>query len=190
MDSQNSGDMVACSLGPAEQRALKKKLEMDLIPHVVSRTQLADGICLVFKQVPGLLDTLENLVELDQGCCTFLTHQIELNDQTITLTTRSEGQGVALAQNYLNDAAKNGGGMSSGNGLKLTLLAVACGLACAVPWMFAAVGIGGSVLGAGVMGVEFLVLGVLGTGAGAYFLYKRRSVFLKGGKKNADRCGC
>jgi hypothetical protein len=190
MVGQNSSTKIACSLAPAEERALKKKLETELIPHVISRAQMADGICLAFRQVPGLQDTLERLVELDKGCCTFLDHEIELQDQTITMRIRSEGQGVALAQAFLNDAAMNNGYTSSGNGLKLMLLAAACGVACAAPWLFAGLGIGGSMLSAGTLGIEFLVLGVLGTGAGAYFLYKRKSLFLRGRKKNADRCGC
>ncbi len=101
MDDSNNQKPIACTLTPAAQRAETKRFKAELAPHVLTRERLADGARLTFTAVNGLREKIDLLVELDIGCCAFLDHHVESDDHTITLTIRSQGQGIALAQEIL-----------------------------------------------------------------------------------------
>lgn len=101
MDKPNLSKTFACTLTSAEQRKETKRIKSELGPHVLTGERLKDGARLVFATVPGLRENIDRFVELDERCCSFLDHQVEGDSQTVTLTVRSEGQGITLAQEFL-----------------------------------------------------------------------------------------
>jgi len=100
MDELNLSEPVACTPTSAAQRAVIKRIRAELAPRVLTRERLLDGVCLRFAVAPGLRKKIDQLVELDKGCCAFLEYKVESDAQIITLTVRSQGRGIALAQEF------------------------------------------------------------------------------------------
>ena len=130
MDGKTTSTPVACTLTPASQRAEIKRFRAELAPYILKRERLKDGARLTFTDAPGLRAKIERLVALDQNCCTFLKHQVESDDEVITLTIKSEGSGIPLAQDFLEVQAPANGNRSHSTSLKAVAVVTACGLAC------------------------------------------------------------
>ena len=93
---------------------------------------------------------------------------------------RSQGQGIALAQEFLDvmRPSADAGAASAGAGrlnAKWMLLAGACGLACAAPLILGAAGLGVAGIGFGTVGVELGVVGLVAVGIAAYVYYRKRN---------------
>ncbi|MFT6605664.1 MAG: hypothetical protein ACJA2X_000840 [Halocynthiibacter sp.] len=189
MDDLNLSKPVACTPTSPEQRAQTARLKADLAPQVLEREQLSDGVRLRFALSPEMRAQIERLVTFDKGCCDYLEHRIASSAEGLTLTVRSQGQGIEIAQNFLSlGTDKN----SKPRGkLKVFALLGVCGLACSAPLLLAAAGIGAASISLAAVGKELAVLGLIAMGGAAYFLYarKKRAAVTKG-KSNADRCGC
>lgn len=190
MDDLNLSTPVACTLTTGEQRLQTKRYKTELAPHVLKRERLTDGAHLTFAAVPGVRENIDRLVEMDKGCCAFLEHQVESDMQTVTLTVRSQGQGISLAQEFLKELAPSEPVEKRNTYLKAMVLAGACGLACSVPLLLGVAGLSVTGIGLGALGVEFLALGLVAAGLSAYVYFKKRRVAAKDGGENANRCSC
>lgn len=85
---------VACTLtGPSQQQRLDEWSE--LIRSASSRTNLPDGVRLVFPSDGTLLARLGELILAEQQCCAFLDFVLAFGDGslTLTVTTDAEGEG-------------------------------------------------------------------------------------------------
>lgn len=190
MDDLSNIKPVACTLTPAAQRAEIRRFKTDLGPHVLTRERLDDGARLTFAAVPGLREKIDLLVELDRGCCTFLEHEVESNEKTVTLTVRSQGQGIALAQGFLKELAPRKQGRALGVNSKLAALAGVGGLACVAPFILGALSLGVTGIGVNAFEVEVATLGLAAMATMAYVYYRKRNNRLKEKEANADRCSC
>ena len=190
MDELTFSKPVVCTLTPAAQRAETKRFKADLAPHVLKRERLSNGTRLTFAAVSGLREKIEMLVELDKGCCAYLDHQIESDARTITLSVRSEGQGIALAQEFLTDLPPTKDAKVRGDIFKMLALVGACGVACSAPLILGAVGLGVASIGLGTTELEIGILGLVAAGVAAYVYYRKRAIAVAKGGKNANRCGC
>ena len=66
-----------CSL-PSDSLADRlAMIRREILPHVMRREALADGVALEFEHTPGMEETLENLVAFERGCCGGLTWELE-----------------------------------------------------------------------------------------------------------------
>lgn len=190
MDGKTTSAPVACTLTPASQRAEINSFRAELVPHVLKRERLEDGARLTFASVPGLRAKIERLVQLDQGCCAFLNHQEESDDEVIVLTVKSEGAGIPLAQDFLDVLSSTSGNKSRGTGLKAVAIATACGLACSAPLVLSALGLGAASIGLGAVGIEIAAMGLIVMAALGYWYYKQKRVHAARRDDNANRCGC
>ncbi len=179
-----------CTFTPPAQRAEVRRIKADLAPLVVAQTRLDDGARLTFAAAPGMRQKVDLLLALDTGACADFDTQVENDARMVTLTLRSQGKGVALAQNYLNDTASATSVKTAQRHWKWVAVAGACGLACSAPILLGAMGLGAAGIGLGAMGIELGVLGVVAITTLAYVMYKRRHRRSKKGAENADRCGC
>jgi hypothetical protein len=102
MDDLNLSKPVACTPTSPEQRAQTARLKADLAPQVLEREQLSDGVRLRFALSPEMRAQIERLVTFDKGCCDYLEHRIASSAEGLTLTVRSQGQGIEIAQNFLS----------------------------------------------------------------------------------------
>lgn len=189
MDGTSESRPVACTLTPKSQREETRRFRAEIAPHVIGRERLKDGARLTFRSTPELRESIERLVELDKGCCTFLDHRVEDNGSQLTLEVTSEGSGVPLAREFLSVLAPKTE-RRWGVGLKAGALIGACGLACTAPFLFGAVGLGVLGVGAGAMLAEIVTLGLVVMAVGAYWYYKRKKPLSVEGTPNENRCGC
>lgn len=190
MDGKTTSAPVACTLTPASQRAEIKRFSAELAPHVLKRERMEDGARLTFASVPGLRAKIERLVELDQGCCTFLNHQVESDDKIIELAIKSEGPGIPLAQDFLDVREPANRNWSGGTSFKTVTIATACGLACSAPIVLSALGLGAAGIGLGAVGIEIAAMGLIVMAVLGYWYYKRKRVHAAGKDNNANRCSC
>ncbi len=187
MDGITNNEPVACTLTPPAQRAETNQFRREIAPHILKRELLSNGARLTFTNSPALRKSIDRLVELDKGCCSFLEHRVETSGDSIILEVTGEGSGIPLAQGFL-EALEPPHGRSFGSGLKITALVGACGLACSAPLVFGALGLG--FVGAGTMFVEFAALGLLLIVGAAYWYYTKRRAIVVKGTVNENRCGC
>ncbi|MBL4766542.1 MAG: hypothetical protein JKY94_02315 [Rhodobacteraceae bacterium] len=190
MDDLNLSTPVACTLTTNEQRMETKRYKTELTPHVLKRERLADGARLTFTAVPGMRENIERLVEMDKGCCAFLEHQIESDSQTVTLTVRGQGQGIALAQEFLTELAPIESVKPRATSLKVMALVGACGLACSAPLLIGMAGLSVAGIGLSTIGVEFAVLALVAAGVTAYVYFRKKRVAARDRSENANRCSC
>ncbi len=183
MDDINLSTPIACTLSVDEQKRETKGFQKTLRPHVISQEKLPDGARITFRNLPSVAEGLNQLVDLDADCCQFLTHKIDDQGDEISLTTRSHGAGIALAQEFLTELAP----VKSTTDMKIAGLLGVCGLACASPFLLGALGIG-AVGSLGAPGMGIAILGVAIVGGIGYGLYRKSKS--KGKVENANRCGC
>ncbi|WP_417462932.1 hypothetical protein [Kordiimonas sp.] len=186
MDGITNSEPVACTLTPAAQRAETNQFRREIAPHILKRELLSNGARLTLANSPELRKSIDRLVELDKGCCSFLKHRVETVGDSITLEVTGEGSGIPLAQGFLQALAAPR--PRFGNGLKMSAFLGACGLACSAPLILGALGLG--FVGAGTMFVEFAALGLLLVGGAAFWFYAKRRPAVAEGTANENRCGC
>ncbi len=187
MDGTSEPKPVSCTLTPEAQKVETGKIRAEVAPHIIDRELLESGARLTFRNSPALRKSVERLVELDKGCCTFLEYRIEDNGRFLTLDVTSEGSGIPLAKEFLV-ALTPTSKRRWGPGLKAGALLGACGLACAAPLLLGSVGLG--IVSAGAMTVEIATLGLIVMAAGGYWYYKRKISLPLEGVSNENRCGC
>lgn len=105
MDDLNLSEPVACTFSDADQRKETRHFKSALTPHILPRRLLDNGVQLTFAPAPGVRESLDELVRLDQQCCTFLDHHVKEDEKTVTLIVRSHGQGIAFAQEFFSELA-------------------------------------------------------------------------------------
>lgn len=188
MDGTSEPKSVTCTLTPAAQKAETRKVRAEVAPHIIDRELLENGTRLTFRNSPVLRKSVERLVELDKGCCTFLEHRIEDSGRFLTLDVTSVSSGIPFAKEFLA-APTTTSERRWRLGLKAGALLGACGLACAAPLLLSSVGLGILGAGAGSMMVEIATLGVIVMAAGGYWYYKRKKSLSVEGVSNENRCG-
>ncbi|WP_415158729.1 hypothetical protein [Maritalea sp.] len=109
MDNNTETTPIACALTGEAQRSETKRFRTELVPHILERELLVNGAKFVFSNTDSAKQSVERLVSIDMGCCTFLNHEVETFDDTIVLTVTSEGEGIALAQQFLNELEHSNG---------------------------------------------------------------------------------
>lgn len=186
MDGVTNSEPVACTLTPAAQCAETNQFRKEIALHILKRERLSNGARLTFTNSPELRKSIDRLVELDKGCCSFLDHRVETVGDSIILEVTGEGSGVPLAQGFLQVLEPPRPRI--GNGLKMTALLGACGLACSAPLILGALDLG--FVGSGFMSIEFAVLGLLLVGGAAFWFYSKRRPAVAEGTANENRCGC
>ena len=103
---------IACSLGEAELRERRAAVRQALeTAPFEQRTELPDGYLFRFTSEAGLIERLATFVELERGCCPFLTFAIEVSENHGPVALRLTGPpgtkeflGGALALRASDDA--------------------------------------------------------------------------------------
>lgn len=181
---------IACSLSSTQQRAEIDRLKKRLVPHIVARAYLKDGVQLTLTPAPGLTHEIQRIIELDRKCCEFLNHKMEKEDDKITWTVTSEGAGVQLAQNFSLELAPTLKNSYRKVSLKAAAIIAACGFACAAPFAIGALGLGAATVGLTAIGIEIAALGLIMVIGAGFWLYKRGRNHAAKGEKDANRCSC
>ena len=88
------GVPVACSLTP-DQLADRLAAWNDSLGYVTSRSELPDGVQLVFQDRPGLAELLASLARLEHECCPWMELGVSAPPPTLTVTAAGEGVAVA-----------------------------------------------------------------------------------------------
>lgn len=200
MDDKTTSALVACTLTPASQRSQIKRYNEEISPYILKRECLENGSLINFAVDAELKNKIQRIVELDKGCCAFLSHQVQSDDKNITWTITSEGAGIKLAQKYLIEQApieqlpsekvSIGKNRLFGAGFKAAAILTACGFACASPLVLGAMGLSLAGIGLGAFGAKITTLGTVAIAAGAYWYYKKKKLHTAKGTKNENRCSC
>ena len=187
MDDVNLNTPIACTLSNEQRAKQTKDFHATLSPHVLSSETLLDGAWISFRNIPSVRESLRQLVALDDDCCKFLDHRIEENAHQIILITRSHGEGIPLAQQFIAELAPGAGKAGSNFATKTAVLLGLCGVACLTPVILGITGIG-AVGVSGMFGGEVLAVTLAILLAVGYVVARQRKPKEK--KADANRCGC
>ncbi len=85
--------MAECSLRSDALAARVETIRREILPHVLEREALADGIAWEFARRPDLRERLERFVEFERGCCGGLDFALVERPEAdrLRLTIRGEG---------------------------------------------------------------------------------------------------
>ena len=84
-----------CTLTDAELRERRSLVRATLLPRVSAWQPLADGLRIEFEAVDGMREQIDEFVELERGCCSFLDFAVRDADKlTLTITGPEEAAGV------------------------------------------------------------------------------------------------
>lgn len=109
MGDLNTKEPVACTLTNESQRAETQQFRIEMLKHVLEREKLVNGAKITFANKGDIQESIERLIKLDKGCCTFLDHKIDVFEDTISLTVTGQEKGVAQAQGFLDALGEKNG---------------------------------------------------------------------------------
>jgi hypothetical protein len=86
MERLDKDSAVSCSLNDEEFRERRALARRTLIPKIASYERTGDVLFYTCHQSSGLRQAIENFVQLEQQCCSFLTFEIiDDDDQPVAL---------------------------------------------------------------------------------------------------------
>jgi hypothetical protein len=83
---------VACTLGPADLAAQRRRWEQLMARALTGRAETADGLRLSFR--PEAEDELRGLVAVETGCCAWAAWTVEPTAGAVVLDVRSAAEGI------------------------------------------------------------------------------------------------
>lgn len=197
MDDKTTSSPIVCTLPTDKQRLEINRIKNEIIPYIINHKNLKNGAVFTLAVDATLMSKIETLVELDKGCCTFLSHLVEKTDKNIVWTIKSERAGSVLAQDYLSKlmpVQKSRLNMAPTKmGLKALAILAICGFACTAPLLLGLLGISVAGIGLSALGMKFTALGVtviIAIIVSAYWYYLKRSNNSAKGQKNENQCSC
>ena len=69
-------DALHCTLTPQEQRTRRSFVRANVVDHVACVRSIENGLSVTFNPAPGLRALVLELIELEKGCCGFLTFSL------------------------------------------------------------------------------------------------------------------
>jgi hypothetical protein len=84
---------VACTLGPTDLAAQRRRWERLMARALTGRAETANGLRLSFR--PEAEDELRALVAVETGCCAWAAWTVEPTAGAVVLDVRSADKGVA-----------------------------------------------------------------------------------------------
>ena len=84
---------VACTLGPADLAAQRRRWERLMACALTGRAETADGLRLSFR--PEAEDELRDLAAVETGCCAWAAWMVEPTAGAVVLDVRSAAEGIA-----------------------------------------------------------------------------------------------
>ena len=74
---------VSCSLTDAEMKARRKLVRAELLPKMISFTEISNGLEVIFPA--ALSEKVSEFVEFEQACCGFLSFDTNVLDNQLHL---------------------------------------------------------------------------------------------------------
>lgn len=87
--------VVACSLTGADLGTQLERWQALWAAAGIDRVQSDDGICLVFRDEPGVESALDRLVAVENECCSWASWVVSRDDGALSIHVRSSGAGTA-----------------------------------------------------------------------------------------------
>ncbi len=87
---------IACTLSDRDL-ADRQAAWLKLRPYVANAEPIAGGLAFTFRGVPGLRDSLAELVRLEAECCAWMTFTIADSSKTVRLSITGIGEDGARA---------------------------------------------------------------------------------------------
>lgn len=97
-------DAIYCTLTPEEQRTRRSEVRATIVPHVTAVTSLADGLRLEFGVSKGLRDLVQEFIELEQGCCSFLTFSLSPPEEKLSLQIQGPPDATQVIEMFRSTA--------------------------------------------------------------------------------------
>jgi hypothetical protein len=89
---------IACTLGRADLAAQGERWRQLAATTRVERTELPDGLRLVFDRAPGVEAELAALVETERECCAFADWTLSVNPDQVVLDITAAGDAIPVVQ--------------------------------------------------------------------------------------------
>jgi hypothetical protein len=83
-----TSDVVACTLDPFELKATQAAWRDFMGEHLMNREEVPGGIRLEFR--PGSEAELRRLIEVEVGCCRWITFAVDGTSVTMTAAAEAE----------------------------------------------------------------------------------------------------
>jgi len=96
MDEHAGRAAVACSLNDAQLRQRRALVRRTLRPHLLASENLESGLRLTFPDSEPMRATLQQFVDLERQCCSFLTFTIAPPGEGLTLTIEGPPEAGAV----------------------------------------------------------------------------------------------
>jgi hypothetical protein len=88
---------IICTLSEEQLRDRRREILEPFRSNTYKRLELPDGYAYMFQALPGILEDISRLVDLERQCCHFLTFKIVVEPQQlirVEITGRSEAKPV------------------------------------------------------------------------------------------------
>lgn len=97
-------DAIYCTLTPEEQRTRRSEVRATIVPRVTAVTSLADGLRFEFGSNKGLRDLVQEFIELEQGCCSFLTFSLSPPEEELSLQIKGPPDAAHIIEMFRRTA--------------------------------------------------------------------------------------
>ena len=96
--------VIYCTLTLEEQRIRRSQVRATIIPQVLAVISLTNGLRLEFGSSEGLRDLVEEFVELEQDCCSFLTFNLSQPAEELSLLIQGPPEAAHVIEMFRRTA--------------------------------------------------------------------------------------
>jgi hypothetical protein len=89
---------IACTLGRQDLAAQGERWRQLAATTRVERTDLPDGLRLVFDRAPGVEAELAALVEIERACCAFADWTLSVDPDHVVLDITAAGNAIPVVR--------------------------------------------------------------------------------------------
>jgi len=95
---------IYCTLTLHEQRARRSEVTAKLVPQVAAVISIANGLRLDFEPSEGLRDLIEEFVEFERDCCSFLTFTLSQPADDLSLLIQGPSNAAHIVEMFRRTA--------------------------------------------------------------------------------------
>jgi hypothetical protein len=102
-------ELVACTLNRTDLKSQRERWLAVGANFGRRREEVDDGLRLYFDDHPGIETELQELVAVENECCSWASWSVEREDGALVMAARSRGEGIATLHTMFHQAVPTAG---------------------------------------------------------------------------------